>query len=49
MVFIIATILAAAALISQFLAKLPIVSGYEFVTLAIAFILLWLGVVLRGF
>jgi hypothetical protein len=48
-VFLIATILAAAALISQFVAKLPIVSGYEFVTLAIAFILLWLGNVLKNF
>ncbi len=48
-VFTISTILGAAALISQFVAKLPIVSGYEFITLAVAFVLLWLGVVLRGF
>jgi len=48
-VFTIATILGAAALISQFVAKLPIVSGDEFITLAVAFVLLWLGVVLRGF
>jgi hypothetical protein len=48
-VFIISTILAAAALISQFVAKLPIVGGYEFAILAIAYILLWLGVTLRGF
>ena len=31
------------------MAFLPIVSGYEFITLAVAFVLLWLGVVLRGF
>jgi hypothetical protein len=48
-VFTIATILATAALISYYLAKLPIVGGNEFLTLALAFILLWLGVVLRGF
>lgn len=48
-VFIISTILAAAALISQFVTKLPIVGGNEFLTLAIAYILLWLGVTLRGF
>lgn len=48
-VFIISTILAVAALISQFVAKLPIVGGNEFLFLAIAYILLWLGVALRGF
>ena len=48
-VFIIATILAVAALISQYVASLPIVGGNEFLVLAIAFVLLWLGVVLRGF
>ena len=48
-VFIIATILAVAALISYYAANLPIVGGNEFLVLAIAFVLLWLGVVLRGF
>ncbi len=48
-VFTIATILAAAALISHYLAKLPIVGSNEFLTLTLAFILLWLGVVLKGF
>ena len=48
-VFIVASILAAIALISHYVTSLPIVGGYEFLILAIAFILLWLGVVLRGF
>jgi uncharacterized membrane protein len=48
-VFVIATILAAAAIISVYVARLPIVGGNEFLTLAIAFILLWLGVALRDF
>ena len=48
-VFTIATILAVAALISYYVASLPIVGGNEFLILAIAFVLLWLGVVLRGF
>jgi hypothetical protein len=46
-VFLIATILGAAALISEFLTTLPIVGGNEFLALAAAFILLWLGVVLK--
>jgi len=48
-VFIISTILAVLALISYYVSSLPIVGGNEFLALAIAFILLWLGVVLRGF
>jgi len=48
-VFTIATILAVAALISHYATRLPIVGGNEFLTLALAFILLWLGVILRGF
>jgi hypothetical protein len=48
-VFIVATILAVLALISYYVASLPIVGGNEFLVLAIAFILLWLGNVLRGF
>jgi len=48
-VFIVATIMAAAALISTYVTKLPIVGGNEFLVLALAFILLWLGVVLKGF
>ena len=48
-VFIISTILGAAALVSEYIAKLPIVSGYEFIALAAGFVLLWLGVFLRGF
>ena len=44
-VFLIATILGAAALISEFLTSLPIVGGNEFLALAAAFVLLWLGVV----
>jgi len=48
-VFTIATILAVAALISHYVASLPIVGGNEFLILAIAFVLLWLGVILRGF
>jgi len=48
-VFTIATILAALAIISHYVAKLPIVGGNEFLVLAIAFILLWLGVVFRNF
>ena len=48
-VFYIATILAVLALISNYVASLPIIGGYEFLILAIAFILLWLGVVLKGF
>ncbi len=47
-VFIISTILAAAAIISHYVASLPIVGGNEFLVLTLAFILLWLGVVLRG-
>lgn len=47
-VFIIASILAALALISHYATNLPIVGGNEFLVLAIAFILLWLGVVLKG-
>lgn len=48
-VFVISTILAAAALISVYVSRLPIVGGNEFLTLAIAFILLWLGVALKDF
>jgi hypothetical protein len=48
-VFTISTVLALLALISQYVGRLPIIGGNEFLTLAIAFILLWLGVVLRGF
>ncbi len=48
-VFILSTIIGAAALISQYISKLPLVGGNEFIALAIAFILLWLGVVLRNF
>jgi hypothetical protein len=47
-VFLIATILGAAALISEFLTSLPIVGGNEFLALAAAFVLLWLGVVFEG-
>jgi hypothetical protein len=36
-------------LIIQTALKLPIVCGYELITLAVAFVLLWLGVVLRVF
>lgn len=48
-VFYVATFLAVVALLSNYGAKLPIVGGNEFLVLAIAFILLWLGVVLKGF
>ena len=48
-VFIISTILGAAALISEFVSTLPIVGGNEFLALAAAFILLWLGVVIKDF
>jgi uncharacterized membrane protein len=48
-VFVIATILAALAIISVYFSRMPIVGGNEFLALAIAFILLWLGVVLRDF
>jgi len=48
-VFVIATILAAAAIISAYISRLPIVGGNEFLTIVIAFILLWLGVTLRDF
>lgn len=48
-VFYISSILALLALISQFLTKLPIVGGNEFLVMVIAYVLLWLGVVLRGF
>jgi hypothetical protein len=48
-VFTISTILAALAIFSRFIASIPIVGGNEFLVLVIAFILLWLGVVLRNF
>jgi hypothetical protein len=48
-VFYIATFLAIVALLSNYGVSLPIVGGYEFLVLAIAFVLLWLGVVLKGF
>jgi hypothetical protein len=48
-VFIISTVLAVLALISRFIATLPIVGGYEFFVLFLAYLLLWLGVTLRGF
>ena len=48
-VFTISTILAALAIFSRFIASIPIVGGNEFFVLVIAFILLWLGVVLRNF
>ncbi len=48
-VFYIATFLAVVALFSNYGTSLPIVGGYEFLVLAIAFILLWLGVVVKGF
>ena len=47
-VFVISTILAVLAIISQYIGKVPIVGGNEFLVLMLAFILLWLGVVLRG-
>jgi hypothetical protein len=47
-VFWVATILGAAALVSRFVTSLPIVGGNEFLTLAIAFVLLWLGNALKG-
>jgi len=48
-VFLIATILGAAALVSEFVTSLPIVGGNEFLALAAAFVLLWLGVVIKDF
>ena len=48
-VFTISTILAALAIFSRFIASIPVVGGNEFLVLVIAFILLWLGVVLRNF
>ncbi len=48
-VFWIASFLAAVALISRYITSIPIVSGNEFLFLALAFILLWLGNVLKGF
>jgi hypothetical protein len=48
-VFTTATFLAAVAIISSYVSRLPIVGGHEFIVLTIAFILLWLGVVLRNF
>jgi hypothetical protein len=48
-VFILSTIIGAAALISEYVTTLPLVGGNEFLALAIAFVLLWLGVVLRNF
>ena len=47
-VFILSTVLAAAALISNYVSRLPLVGGNEFLVLAIAFILLWLGVLIKG-
>jgi len=48
-VFIISTILGAAALISEFLTTLPIASRNEFLALAAAYVSLWLGVVIENF
>ncbi len=49
LVFFISTIVGAAALVSEFLTPLPIVGGNEFLALAAAFVLLWLGVVIKDF
>ncbi|NMB61130.1 MAG: hypothetical protein GYA18_02160 [Chloroflexi bacterium] len=48
-VFWIATILAAAASISRSVPFIPIVNGNEFLFIMLAFVLLWLGNVLKGF
>jgi predicted tellurium resistance membrane protein TerC len=48
-VFIVATILAVLALISAYGPNIPIVEDNEMLTMTIAFILLWLGVVLKNF
>jgi len=48
-VFIFSTIIGAAAIISVYVTRLPIVGGNEFLALTIAFILLWLGVALKDF
>jgi len=48
-VFTVSSIFAALALISHYIKALPIVGGYEFLVLTIGFVLLWLGVVLKGF
>lgn len=47
-VFWIATILAAAS-ISRSVPFIPIVNGNEFLFIMLAFVLLWLGNVLKGF
>ena len=48
-VFWISTVVAVLALISNFSSKLPVVGGNEFLFMVVAFILLWLGVALKGF
>jgi len=49
LVFIVSTIIGAAALLSEYVSKLPLIGGNEFAALMIAFVLLWLGVVLKNF
>ncbi|MGV8026410.1 MAG: hypothetical protein AB2L18_07640 [Anaerolineaceae bacterium] len=48
LVFWLATVLGALGIIGNFIA-LPLIGGYEFWLLAVGFVLLWLGNVLKGF
>jgi len=49
LVFFLSTIIGAAALLSEYVSTLPLIGGYEFLALMVAFVLLWLGVVLKNF
>ena len=49
LVFWIATVVAALAIVSNFVSKLPVVGGNEFLFMVVAFVLLWLGVALKDF